>query len=110
MAKYHSREQLERVADRHRKEAERIERRIALLEALPDEPVVDDGEPNVIWFTKSFHASGDYTYAAVKASDDLWYTTGPASPKGYTWSDLVQWVVDGTEDAEIWHATGYDLL
>lgn len=112
MTKYHNREQLERVAERHRKEAERLERRIAMLEALPPEPVVEDGEPNVIWFDKLFSSnqSASYTYAAVRASDGLWYTTGPASPKGFAWSDLIQWILDGNEDGEVWHATGYDLL
>lgn len=96
--------------ERHRDQAEYAEQQLAKLEALPDEPVSEDGEPTVIWFTKVFqNGSREYTYAAVKAGDGLWYTTGPNSPKGYAWEAFVEWIYDG-ESADVWFATGYDQL
>lgn len=104
------RARLERLAERKQADIDRLEAQIAALEALPDEPQVDDGEPNVIWWTKTFqNGSREYTYAAVKAGDGLWYTTGPNVPKGYSWDALIEWITDG-EAFEIWHATGYDSL
>lgn len=104
------REQLEAKMARHRREAERLEAKVAELEALPGEPEVDEGEPNVIWFTKVWqNGTREYTYAAAKAGDGLWYTTGPNTPKGYTWDQLIEWVHDGAS-CEIWHATGYDPI
>jgi hypothetical protein len=35
-----------------------------------------------------------YLYAAIKA-DNLWYTTGPKSPKAYTWQNLIDWWENG---------------
>lgn len=97
-------------AERHRRQAEYAERRLAELEALPEEPIVEDGEPNVIWFTKVFqNGSREYTYAACKAGDGLWYTTGPNTPKGYSWEALVEWMYDGSS-CNAWHAVGYDEL
>jgi hypothetical protein len=99
----------ERIA-RHRGQADYAEQQLAKLEALPDEPEVEGDEPNVIWFTKVFqNGSREYTYAAVKAGDRLWYTSGPNTPKGYTWEALVEWIYDG-RSAEVWHATGYEQL
>lgn len=104
------REQLERRLERHRREAEILEARVAELEALPEEPQVEDGEPNVIWFTKVFqNGHREFTYAAVKAGDGLWYTTGPNVPKGFSWESLIEWIYNG-ESAEVWHAVAYDPL
>ena len=36
----------------------------------------------------------EYKYAAIKCNG-LWYTTGPKSPKAYTWDDLIQWWDEG---------------
>lgn len=96
--------------DRHLREAERAERELAFYESLPSEPEVEDGEPNVIWFKKRFkNGSNVYTYAACKAGDGLWYTTGPNVPKGFTWQKLVEWIFDG-EAADLWHAASYNPL
>ena len=96
--------------DRHLREAERAEQELAFYESLPSEPEVEDGEPNVIWFRKRFkNGSVTYTYAACKAGDGLWYTTGPNVPKGFTWQKLVEWIFDG-EAADLWHAASYNAL
>lgn len=98
------RAKVEAQLERHRKQAEYLEQKLAKLEALPDEPEVDDGEPNVVWFTKVFqNGSKEYTYAATKAGDGLWYTTGPNSPKGYTWEKMIEWIAEGKEYA-LWQA------
>lgn len=86
-----------------------LDEQIAYLERLPAEPVVDEGEPNVIHFVKTFDGAGSYIYAAVQA-EGMWYTTGPRSPKAYTWEQLIQWIVLGDREIQIWHCTGYDLL
>lgn len=31
-----------------------------------------------------------YEYAAIRVNG-TWYTTGPRSPKGYTWEELIGW-------------------
>jgi len=78
-----------------------------------------DDYPNgaVIVFDKVFTPGGRvYNYAAIKTihantSDytgrvghfELWYTTGPKSPKGYTWDELIKWMGDGVE--EIFYVT-----
>jgi hypothetical protein len=104
------REQLEARLARHRREADRFEEELAKLEALPAEPEVEDSEPNVIWFTKLFqNGSKTYEYAAVKAGDGLWYTSGPHVPKGYTWDRLIEWIYDG-EEYDVWHAVSYEPL
>lgn len=76
----------------------RLEAEIARLESLPEEP---DANPAIVYFRKDF-GGRDYDYAAVKAGDGLWYTTGPKSPKGYTWESLVGFIYpDGVDPAEV---------
>jgi len=36
-----------------------------------------------------------YDYAAIKGDDGKWYTTGPSAQKGFTWEELVTWLVSG---------------
>lgn len=101
------------LEDRIRVHQERIEvlrghikdhmSQIEHLQNLPEEP---DVEPAVIWFEKTFADGRTYTYAAVKA-DGLWYTSGPRTPKGYTWENLMTWVGVGTE---VWLATDFKEL
>jgi hypothetical protein len=46
---------------------------------------------DVITFNYRFDKTGrNYSYAALFVNG-LWYTTGPRSPKGYTWLELVAW-------------------
>jgi hypothetical protein len=74
------------IAARARLELERIG-------ARPKEP---EGENAIIRFQYQFHRGGRvYNYAAVKAGG-LWYTTGPQSPKGYTWQELSDWLAEST--------------
>jgi hypothetical protein len=93
--------------ERRKRQAEaaiqRAQAELDRLYRLPDEPVVEDDAPNVIYFQKRFSPNSRlYDYAAIKASDGLWYTTGPQSPKGYTWDRLVEWMFDGHEDLTIY--------
>ena len=69
---------------------------------------LDNGE--VIGFQYRF-AGGSrvYDYAAIKTAD-LWYTTGPASPKGYTDDDLIRWLSESTIDPELFWATRWDRI
>lgn len=90
---------------------DRIDRRIAALErervrieSLPGEPVVDGDETPVIYFRKTFNGIRNYDYAAIKVSNGLWYTTGPSSPKGYSWDELVEFITQG-EEVQIYVAT-----
>jgi hypothetical protein len=90
---------------------ERAEAELAKLETLPDEPIGTDGT-SVVWFQRTFHGgSRKYTYAAVRCSDDgLWYTTGPQSPKGYSWDELMIWLQEGDPGAIIWFATNWERI
>lgn len=90
---------------------ERAQAKIDRLLSLPSEPVTDDPDGAlVVWFTHQFNGRGKrYTYSAVKAGDGLWYTTGPSSPKGYTWAQLIDWVM-GDADATMWVATEWSAL
>lgn len=64
----------------------------------------------VIIFDKVFHEymgkaiapSKPYHYAALKFNN-LWSTTGPRSPKSYTWDELIRWMGEGVE--EIYYVT-----
>jgi hypothetical protein len=53
----------------------------------------EDG--TVLFFKKRFSPTGkEYDYAVLK-TDGLWYTTGPRSPKGYNWEELIGWMLQG---------------
>lgn len=91
-----------------------LEGELAYLASLPEEPRVEGdetGEANVIWFEKTFSTPTVYTYAAVRAGDGLWYTSGPRAPKGYSWDRLIEWILaDEPEAPKIWHAYDWDPL
>jgi len=90
---------------------ERAQAKIDFLASLPSEPAVDEDGVAVIYFRKKFSRGGrPYDYAAIKAGDGKWYTTGPASPKGYTWAMLIKWMIDGHPDIEILVATEWVTL
>ncbi len=78
------------------KKSDNIQRQMAALATAYDEAESRYGiEPkkngSVIRWRMRFQKGGvKYTYAAIKAG--LWYTTGPNSPKGYTWDELVSWL------------------
>lgn len=109
--KYDSADELKERRDRLEREAARLSDRIAMLDNLPEEPELADGEPVVIYFARTFSKRGakQYDYAAIKAGDGLWYTTGPRTPKGYKWPELIQWVQEHGP-VDVWIATGYDAL
>lgn len=53
------------------------------------EPTTDD---SVIAFRVRFNEGQRfYSYAALR-SGGRWFTTGPNSPKSYTWTELVGWL------------------
>lgn len=55
----------------------------------------DYAEGTVIKFEKQFHRGERwYSYSAIKAGG-VWYTTGPQSPKAYSWDDLTDWLASG---------------
>jgi hypothetical protein len=64
----------------------------------------DYPDASVIVFNKRFTLPEGYLYqySAIK-TNNLWYTTGPKSPKGYTWDQLINWMGDGVE--EIYYVT-----
>jgi hypothetical protein len=70
---------------------------LAKLEARPKEPkrpifVEGDELAPTILFSKSFGTSrGEYSYSAV-GINGRWYTTGPRSPKAYSWDELMDWL------------------
>jgi hypothetical protein len=75
-------------------ELEKLEREPMWLHNwLRTEPNLDEGFV-VVTFKKRFYQGGKwYGYAATYTPDtDKWYTTGPKSPKGFTWEELVKWM------------------
>jgi len=82
------------VAERLRQR--RIEAEVDRLEQeIADFGEDDYAEGDVVKFTKQFVPGGKaYLYAAIKAND-AWYTTGPKSPKGYSWDEFVLWLIGG---------------
>jgi hypothetical protein len=73
-----------------RVEAE-LELKRSILSGFGDDLV--DG--TIVQFWKQFTVGGrEYMYAAIRA-DGKWYTTGPKSPKGYTWEEFTLWLVSG---------------
>lgn len=95
LRRYNAMDPIERKREQARRTIERAEAQLARLDALPAEPILDGDPCPVIYFAKSFGGSAYYDYAAIKASDGLWYTTGPRTPKGFTWDALIEWITDG---------------
>lgn len=95
-----------RLAGEAQARADRLLAEATRLDAMPPEP---EGEPALIFFRKQFHPGGQvYDYAALRAGDGRWYTTGPKSTQGYTWEQLLGFIYpDGTDlDAvEVWQTT-----
>lgn len=84
---------------------ERIDAEIARVESLPPEPTTEDPDGAlVIWFEKRI-GGNTYTYAAVKTPNG-WYTTGPRTPKCYTWQQLVEWI-NADDEVAIWQADSW---
>jgi hypothetical protein len=73
---------------------------------------------NIIHWEMSFQYHGNtklknptgrvYQYAAIKA-DSLWFTTGPKSPKAYTWDELTTWF-EKNKVEQLWFVTEMNLV
>lgn len=103
----------ERMIESAARTIERAQAKIDHLMSLPAEPTPDPDDPDqalVVWFNKQFNqGSRVYTYAAVRANDGLWYTTGPNTPKGYSWDELIDWFSkEPNQDATMWVARGWE--
>lgn len=104
-----------RLAADAEERAERLMREAERLDQMPAEPQSRPGEPAIVYFRKQFHEGGRvYDYVAIRAgSEDLWYTSGPKSPKGYTWEQLLGFIYpDGTEleDVALWQVTDMAMI
>jgi hypothetical protein len=79
--------------------ARQAQERLLYLQSLPKEP---EGKTAVIKFTRRFSPGGKkYHYAAIKTKDG-WYTTGPRTPKAYSWQDLIAWInAEGPVDVKV---------
>jgi uncharacterized small protein (DUF1192 family) len=76
-----------------RRRIERMEAELAEIEERREKFGPDLDEGDVVTFTKTFSDAKNatrYSYAAIKANG-MWYTTGPKSPKAYTWDELTEW-------------------
>lgn len=80
-----------------------LEAELTELNKLPDEPTSEGVFPPIVVFRKKFGGAGssrpyvnsdtEYVYAFIKSpGDGRWYGTGPKSPKGYTWDELMDWL------------------
>lgn len=84
---------------------------IARLESRPKEPQHEDA---VIWFQKTFsdtsHNGVAYTYVAVRAANNRWYTSAQSGSRTYySWDSLLDFIEeDETEMSQIWIATTWE--
>lgn len=83
-------------AERAARDLERAIARLDQIDRMPVEPQPKDGDPNVIFFRKFSRSNKIYDYAAIQVADGTWYTTGPSSPKSYTWEQLMNWLFEDT--------------
>lgn len=91
-----------------------IERKLRQLEELEEkyakygEDECEDGV--VVIFDYQFVPGGRvYSYAAIKAGG-LWYTTGPKSPKAFTWEQFIDWLESAANDVELYVVTEIERL
>lgn len=105
-------DRLELEAQRLQAQLERIREKQVMLDSFPQD---DFNEGDVIWFELRLRPDGQfggvtrpYTYSAIK-TNGTWYTTGPRSPKNYTWSELVSWWARN-ELQELWKVTELERL
>lgn len=110
LKEYNAMDSIERRRISAQRTIERAERELARLESLPKEPTLADDPNPIIYFVKSFGGSREYDYAALKAGDGKWYTTGPRSPKGYTWAELVDWMFSEGDEPVIMIGTKWKTL
>lgn len=94
-------ERIKSEVDRHMRIVDNLWNEFDRVAVLPEDDFEDGA---VIQFEKTF-TSGTYQYAAIKAKG-LWYTTGPLSPKAYTWDRLIDFIGSNT----IWFVTEYEEL
>lgn len=87
----------------------KMQEELEKIEALPEEPEgMDEDDTNVvIWNARFPHGSRVYYYAARRADNGYWYTTGPKSEQGYLWADLIMWIVNEARpvDGMLWLVT-----
>lgn len=78
--------------EKPKREAE-IAKRIAAVEKLT--ALTFEIGTVVKW--KRQHGKNDYTYAAIKATEDKWFVTGSnmVSVEGRTWEKLIEWMTTG---------------
>lgn len=84
-----------------------LDRKRAMIAAYGVDTFNDN---TVIRFAKYFPQQGDkakrYEYAALKCEDGKWYTTGPKVQSGFSWTDLVLWLIEHptlpTEAHSVW--------
>ena len=87
-----------------------IAEELARIESYPDEP---DTDISVIYWQTDFEREGYtvYDYAALRAGDDLWYTTGPRSPKGQSWDNLIAWIMEEAVPVDgLWVAVEFERV
>jgi hypothetical protein len=101
-----------------------IQRELA-KEALREKLAEVPQEADTTIFFRKLLGGRVYTYAAVcyasagmalvgpgypSPPELLWSTTGPRSPKNYTWSQLCDWLLDGAGVEELWLATTWEQV
>jgi hypothetical protein len=97
---------LNRVAEEVEEEIARLESRRELLNYFGVDNDYKVG--TVIRFDKRFMEEGkEYSYTAIKCPTG-WYTSGPKSPRPYSWAKLVEFLSEGVD--EVWIVSEYTLL
>lgn len=97
-------------ATRLREEAERMLNQAAELENRPSEPEPDDEGNAIVWIRVTFR-EGDtrhYDYAAMRAENGAWYSTGAErAGNGSTWERLIDHFYDNCATVEVWQAVEF---
>lgn len=103
-------ERLLESIERYEARVAQAREQLAQVQSRPAEP--DYAEEPVIRWDMRFCSHGTvYSYVALRcAADGLWYTTGPRSPKGYTWDQLMSWIESNQVVGRIWIVSDYEEL
>lgn len=111
-ARDNAQRQIEAAASVAAAQVDAAQRRLDRLTQMPREPQIgEDGRQPVIRFQRVFAPGGRaYDYAAARASNGRWNTTGPKAPKDYSWAELITWIMDGSDVVDVEVATSFGDL
>lgn len=100
-------------AARLREEAERLLMAASDIESRPAAPEPDEDGTATVAIRVRFRPEDTrtYDYAAVLATNGLWYATGGAfGESGITWERLTDYFFDNCAEVTVWHASEFVVI